>query len=168
MRNHDQQAGEKLFVEETAITLESIGLPRMAGRILGYLLISDPPHQSADEMMEALNSSRGSISSMTRMLVQMEMIERLSLPGIRHNYFRLRSGAWEQLIKSGIAGKFRELRRLSERGLELLSGKANMSREPIEEMHGIYAFLEREIPVLLERYKHEHKEKQTTKRVSQE
>ena len=93
MRNHDQQAGEKLFVEETAITLESIGLPRMAGHILGYLLISDPPQQSAGEMMEALSSSRGSISSMARMLVQMEMIERLSLPGVRHNYFRLRSGA---------------------------------------------------------------------------
>jgi DNA-binding transcriptional regulator GbsR (MarR family) len=168
MTRHEQQAEEKLFVEEVAIALENGGLPRMAGRILGYLLISYPPHQSTDEMMKALRASRGSISSMTRTLVQMEMIERLSLPGIRHDYFRLRSGAWEQLIKSGIAGKFRELRRLSERGLELLSGKAHLPREPLEEMHRIYAFLEREFPFLLERYKQKHREKQARNPVSQE
>ena len=157
MRNHDQQAGEKLFVEETAITLESIGLPRMAGRILGYLLISNPPHQSADEMMEALSSSRGSRSAMTRMLVQMEMIERLSLPGIRHNYFRLRSGAWEQLIKSGIAGKFRELRRLSERGLELLKNEPSGASDRLREGQDLFAFVEKEYPALIERWKSRRK-----------
>ena len=164
MISHSRQAEEKHFVEEVAIALESTGLPRMAGRILGYLLISDPPHQSTDEMMEALTASRGSISSMTHVLVRMEVIERLSLPGIRHVYFRLRSDAWQQMIRHDLEDKFRDLRQLSERGLELLSSKTHLTRGPLEEMHGIYVFLEREIPVLLERWEQEHRKKQARKK----
>lgn len=37
---------EKHFIEDVGLLLEESGLPRMAGRILGLLLICNPPHQS--------------------------------------------------------------------------------------------------------------------------
>ena len=53
------QVDKQHFVEEVALVFEEIGLIRMAGRILGWLLISNPPYQSADELAEALQASKG-------------------------------------------------------------------------------------------------------------
>ena len=152
-----QQLEEKHFVEEVGIAFEQTGLPRMAGRILGWLLISDPSHQSTTEMAEALMASKGSISTMTRFLIQLGMIERLSLPGVRHDYFRLCSDAWRQAIKHGLTDEIKMLRELAEHGLELLVYKTPLARKWLEEMCDVYSFLEREFPGLLERWEREHK-----------
>ena len=155
--NDNRQAEEKQFVEEVGIVFEQTGLPRMAGRILGWLLIVDPPHQSTDELADALMASKGSISTVTRLLIQIGLIERLSLPGVRHDYFRIKPGASHQLLKDSL-DQTTAFRQLLERGLELLEGKAHTNRQSLEEMHNLYAFFEREFPALLERWEQEHKE----------
>ncbi len=155
--NDNRQAEEKQFVEEVGIVFEQTGLPRMAGRILGWLLIVDPPHQSTDELADALMASKGSISTVTRLLIQIGLIERLSLPGVRHDYFRIKPGASHQLLKDSL-DQTTAFRQLLERGLELLEGKAHTNRQSLEEMHDLYAFLEREFPALLERWEQKHKE----------
>ena len=50
--DYNNQASEQWFVEEAGIVFEQTGLPRMAGRIFGWLLICDPPHQSTDQLAE--------------------------------------------------------------------------------------------------------------------
>ncbi|HYF62461.1 MAG TPA: MarR family transcriptional regulator, partial [Herpetosiphonaceae bacterium] len=77
------------FVERVALTYERSGLPRIAGRILGWLLICDPPAQTAGELAAALGASKGSISTMTRMLVSMGLIEHTSKRGDRRDYFHI-------------------------------------------------------------------------------
>jgi hypothetical protein len=37
---------EREFIERSGLFYEAAGGPRTAGRILGWLLICDPPHQS--------------------------------------------------------------------------------------------------------------------------
>ncbi|MFQ5996082.1 MAG: GbsR/MarR family transcriptional regulator [Dehalococcoidales bacterium] len=154
---NSEQAEEQRFVEEVGIVFEQTGLPRMAGRILGWLLISNPPHQSTDQLVEALMASKGSISTMTRLLIQIGLIERLSLPGVRHDYFRLRPDAWQHMIRRGLEDEIRMVRQLAERGLELLADKTPLTRKWLEEMRDVYTFLEREFPALLERWEEEHK-----------
>ena len=155
--NNSEQAEEQRFVEEVGIVFEQTGLPRMAGRILGWLLISDPPHQSTDQLVEALIASKGSISTMTRLLIQIGLIERLSLPGVRHDYFRLRPDAWQHMIRRGLEDEIRMVQRLAERGLELLADKTPLTRKWLEEMRDVYTFLEREFPALLERWEEKRK-----------
>jgi DNA-binding transcriptional regulator GbsR (MarR family) len=155
--NDREQAEGKHFVEEVGIVFEQTGLPRMAGRILGWLLISDPPHQSTDELVEALMASKGSISTMTRLLIQTGLIERLSLPGVRHDYFRLRPDAWQHMIGRGLVDEIRMVRQLAEHGLKLLADKTPLTRQWLEEMRDVYTFLEREFPTLLERWEQERK-----------
>ncbi len=150
------QAGEKQFAEEVGIVFEQTGIPRMAGRILGWLLVSDPPHQSMEQLTEALMASKGSISTMTRLLIQLGLIERLSLPGVRHDYFRLRSDAWQHMIGRGLTGEIRMVRQLAEHGLELLGAKTLVTRKWLEEMLDVYTFLEQEFPTLLARWEKEH------------
>jgi len=147
----------KKFVEEVGIVFEQTGLPRMAGRIFGWLLISDPPYQSPSELAEALMASRGSISTMTRLLTQLGLIERLGMPGERHAHFRIGSDAWKHLMGRGLEDEIRMFRQLAQRGLATLANQTHPSRKWLEEMHDVYAFLEREFPALLERWEQEHK-----------
>ena len=157
---NETQAEEKHFVEDVGIAFEQTGLPRTAGRIFGWLLISDPPHQSTSELAEALMASRGSISSMTRLLIQMGAIERISLTGVRHGYFHLRPDAWQHMIKHGLEDEIKMFRQLAEHGLELLADKIPLTRKELEEMRDIYTFFEREFPALVERWEKERKGKQ--------
>jgi DNA-binding transcriptional regulator GbsR (MarR family) len=85
------------LVEEFGLWFERSGLPRMAGRILGRLLVSDPPEQTLQELAEDLQASMGSISTMTRMLEQIGLIERASVPGERRVRFRVRPHAFGRI-----------------------------------------------------------------------
>lgn len=151
-----QQFKEKHFIEEVGLSFELVGLPRMAGRIFGWLLISNPPHQSPNELVEILQASKGSISTMTRLLVQIGLIERISLPGQRRDYFRIKLNAWSQLAEQRLA-QITAFRQLAERGLELFADDDPL-RQRLEEMHDVHAFLERELPILNERWEAEREE----------
>ncbi len=152
----ERQAEMKRFVEEVGIFFEQAGLPRMAGRILGWLMIAEPPHQTTGELEEALMASKGSISTMTRLLIRIGLIERVSLPGQRRDYFRIKPGASYQLLKDSLA-QATAFRQLTERGLELLEDRAHFNRQWLEEMRDMYAFFEQEFPALLERWEQKRK-----------
>ena len=147
-----QQVEEQHFVEEVGIVFEHTGLPRMAGRILGSLLISDPPYQSAEELADVLQASKGSISTMTRHLIQFGFIERFSMHGVRHDYFQIRKDAWEKLIGHGLGDEIRMFLQLADHGLELLAGKTPLTRKWLTEMRDIYSFLDKEFPALIGRW----------------
>ncbi len=165
MNNKQQQVEEKHFVEEVGIFFEQSGLPRMAGRILGWLMISNPPHQTTGDLAEALLASKGSISTMTRLLIRIGLIERLSLPGQRRDYFRIKGGACHQMIKDSLT-QITVFRQLIERGLELIEDKARFNRQWLEEMRHMYIFFEREFPALMKRWEEEHKKKQGGSKVT--
>lgn len=146
---------EKQFVEEVGIVFDKTGLPRMAGRIFGWLLICDPPHQSPAEMAAALMTSRGSISTMTRFLMQMGVIERIGIPGDRNDYYRINHEHWKEFLDHGFIDEIRMFRQMSEHGLGLLSDKDHPTRGFLEKIHEVYFFLEREFPMLIERWEKE-------------
>ena len=156
MRN-EQQVEEQNFVEEVGIVLEQTGLPRMAGRVLGRLLISNPPHQSTDELTEALMTSKGSISTATRDLIQIGLVERISLPGVRHGYFSIQADAWKHMIRRNIVGEIEMVRQLAERGLKLMENTSPRTPKWLAEMLALYTSLEWEVQALLERWEQETK-----------
>ncbi|MFM7425274.1 MAG: GbsR/MarR family transcriptional regulator [Elainella sp.] len=146
------------FVEEVGLMFELAGLPRMSGRIFGWLLISNPPQQSHSELAEVLQASKGSISTMTRMLIQIGLIERVSLPGERRDYFQIKPNAWSQMTKQRIA-QITAFRELAEKGLDLLKHAPARQQQRLQEMRDIHAFLEREMPRLDERWELEQKQR---------
>ena len=163
--DNEREVEKKQFAEEVGILFEQTGMPRMAGRIVGWLLISDPAHQSTSELVEALTASKGSISTTTRLLIRIGLIERISLPGQRHDYFRVKPNAWHQMLKDTMI-QTTTFRQLMEKGLELLRDNAHSNRALLEEMHDMYAFFEREFPVLFERWEQKRKEKQATSKAT--
>jgi DNA-binding MarR family transcriptional regulator len=149
-------AEELSYVEEVGLFFEGSGLPRMAGRVIGWLLICEPAEQSAAELAAALQASKGSISAATRMLTHLRLIERVSLPGRRRDYFVILPGGWHDLILQRIR-LLTAFRRLTERGLGMLSDADPARRERLEDVHELYVWLERELPALFERWARERK-----------
>jgi len=142
------------YVEEYGVCLETSGLPRMAGRILGWLLICTPPYQTSDQVAEALDASKGTVSSMTRMLIQLGLIEKIGLPGERRDYFRIRPDLWEQLMAQQLT-EISQMRNMAKRGLVLMQHAPQADRQRLSEMYDMYSFFEQELPGLLERYRRE-------------
>lgn len=143
---------EKNFIEEVGIVFEQTGLPRMAGRVFGWLLISDPPYQSPAELAEVLMASKGSISTTLRLLRQVGLVEQFVVPGERHGHFRLRPDALQRTIQHGLEDEIKLFRDISQKGLGLMKGQASIRRQWLEEMYDRYTFLEKEFPALMERW----------------
>ena len=144
------------FIEDVGLLMERDGIPRMAGRIVGWLLICDPPQQSTNDLTQTLHASKASISTMTRLLIEMGLVEQVGVPGQRRDHFRIKPGAWDELMREWLE----ELtlgRKLLDRGLELLEGKPTELKQRLREAREVYAFFEEEYPALLERWERERK-----------
>lgn len=145
------------LLEEFGLLLESSGLPRAAGRMLAWLLVCDPPEQSAEDLGRALSASTGGVSMTVRLLVHHGFVQRIGRARVRKVYYRVVPGAWATVLASEQANAAR-LRELGLRGLALLPDHDRLRRQRLVEMTGFCTFLERELPALIQRY---HDERDT-------
>ena len=148
----ERQSHTSPFVEEQGLLWEGSGLPRIAGRVIGRLLICQPAEQTAAELARALSASKGSISTNTRLLLQLGIIERTSRLGQRAVLYRIAPGAWDRVVRNEQA-RITLFREGAERGLALLEDVPGAERPRLEEFRDLFAFIEREYPLLLEHYK---------------
>lgn len=145
------QAQAMRFVEEVGVMLElEAGTPRMVGRILGWLLICDPPEQSASDLAEALQASKGSISTATRVLLRLGFVERVRFPGERFDRFRSQPEAWDEFFWR--EDQFSGPRRIFRMGLELLGDEPSERRKRLQALDDLYAWWEERMPALQEEY----------------
>lgn len=85
------------FVERMGLTLEREGLPRIAGRLVGFLIVHEGAF-SLDELAEELQVSKASVSTNARQLEQYGLVERTSEPGDRRDYYQMGPDVWERLL----------------------------------------------------------------------
>lgn len=76
------------FIERMGLALEADGLPRIAGRIFGLLLVSEDC-RSLDQLAVELRVSKASVSTNARLLEQRGVLERNSRPSDRRDYYRV-------------------------------------------------------------------------------
>lgn len=76
------------MIERMARFFERDDMPRIAGRMLGCLLLSPEP-RSLDELAETLQASKSSVSTDARWLERLEKVERVTIPGDRRDYYRI-------------------------------------------------------------------------------
>jgi DNA-binding transcriptional regulator GbsR (MarR family) len=108
------------WVERVAAAFaQHFGLPPITGRILGWLLICDPPEQSAGEIADAIGASRASLTTSMRLLTAGELVRRRHRPGERTTYFRIDDDAWEKVIRQRIIG-MASLREITEDAMALI------------------------------------------------
>jgi DNA-binding transcriptional regulator GbsR (MarR family) len=142
---------ERLFIEKVGLSFEQLGLPRMAGRIFGWLLIAETLPVSMNDLMTALQASKSSISSISRLLINANLIEVVRIPGVRRDYFQIRKDAWKNALKVSLA-KTIALRQIAEEGLDLLQDSPLEKLQRLQEMYLFSIFFEEETPLLLDRW----------------
>ena len=135
-----------LFVDATGEWVSrSYGLTRMTGRVLAWLLVCDPPEQTAAQLADALKASKGSISTATGQLVRARLVERLHIRGERAGRFRMRPEAWDDQLRDQGVDQAREVITL---GLQALDGEPPARRARLDELDAFYAWYESRLPSL--------------------
>lgn len=126
------------------------GMNRMAGRVFATLVVSDDASATAAELAETLSASPAAISGAVRYLEQIDLIARSRPLGSRRDVFSLTSDVWyESLVHRGsIIDRWQEL---MQHGADELDGTTAGAR--LDQMADFFAFMNREIPAMLERWR---------------
>jgi hypothetical protein len=98
---------------------ERYGLPPITGRILGWLMICDPPEQSAADIAAAIGASRASLTTNMRLLTGGGLVHRLTRSGGRTAYYRVDDDAWERVIRQRVESMM-AFSKIADEGIDLV------------------------------------------------
>ena len=127
------------FVEQMGLILQAEGLPRIAGRIMGLMIMHGGPF-SLTELAAGLTVSRASISTNTRLLEELGVIERTAMPGDRQDYFRLSRQPYARMLR-GVVRRMRRAREVVESTREALPQAMNGAQHRLNELDSFYEAL---------------------------
>lgn len=145
------RAGLDRFIERLGLYFEEFGLPRISGRLLGLLLISERP-LSLDEIATELQVSRASVSTNARSLTKTRLIERVSFPGDRRDYYAFTAGGWEALIETDVQGAA-TLREFTAEALATVEPADDPARPRLEAAADFLDFYAAELQATLARWR---------------
>jgi len=151
------EEGVRRFVEHTAMTFASYGMPRMAARVLMLLMAAEEPNLTAADIADRLAISPAAVSGSVRYLLQVGLAVKEPVPGSRRDVYRLPDDAWYQgaMVKGGI---FAIVGKLAADGVDAAGGPETVAGGRIAEMADFYAFIQDEMTGLLERWEaHRHR-----------
>ncbi|WP_280450179.1 GbsR/MarR family transcriptional regulator [Nocardia brasiliensis] len=127
------------WVERLTAFLAQDGVPPIAGRCLGWLMVCDPPEQSAAEIGAAIGASRGSLTTNLRVLMAMGFVDKRTRAGERTAYYRVDDNAWQRVVQRQVAG-LAAFRELAADGMTLL-GPGTVRSARIQEAHDTFDWM---------------------------
>ncbi|MCB0586327.1 MAG: MarR family transcriptional regulator [Phaeodactylibacter sp.] len=102
MPKQDQPAPEahlEAKVEQLGIAFEKLGMSPINARVMGFLLLAEPPYKDFYEIRDFLGASKSSISLALNHLMNQGIIDYLTFRGDRRRYFRINTDNWLQKLK---------------------------------------------------------------------
>lgn len=145
------QACLSRFIERLGLYFEGFGLPRIAGRLLGLLILTDRP-LSLDEIAALLHVSRASVSTNARLLVAARLVERVGLPGDRRDYYASGERGWDAVIETDLETA-RTLHALAAEALEPLAADESPARTRLQATVEFSRFYADELAATLARWR---------------
>ncbi len=142
---------ERRFVEQMARMAEEEGLPRIAGHLLGYLLIHEGRH-SLDALAEALEVSKASVSTNARLLERVGYARRTTVPGDRRDYYEVVARPWEHMF-AVVRRRMRRMRDVLAEGVEMLPAENERGRALLEEWRGFYEYMLSDMEARIEEWR---------------
>jgi DNA-binding transcriptional regulator GbsR (MarR family) len=139
----------KQETENIGIVFDKLGFPPIAGRIMAFLMLSEPPHKSFDEIVAQVQASKSSVSTTLKFLDQQGMIDYKTYPGDRRRYFRVAPEKWYNLVN--VTDKIRGLIEMFNHVLEL-RGKDEEMTDSLKEVRDMYLYFEVEIPKIIQKW----------------
>ena len=96
-----QTQADHRFIERMGQQAQSDGIPRIAGQIWAALVLAPAPLSSL-ELMKLLQISKGSVSTNSRLLEMLGIVERRSRPGERQDYFSIGDNPYSALVEGQV------------------------------------------------------------------
>ena len=124
--------------------------PPMAGRVMGYLLVCDPPDQTIAELSEALLASRSAITGALDVLERTHAIRRSRAAGERMDRVRVDFSSAQS--RGFDVSEYQELGDLAREGLEVLKDASPERRATLVEMAAFADWLVERTAVLEEEW----------------
>ena len=128
---------EAEFIERMGVIAQADGLPRIAGRLMGFFVLHGGP-VSFGELSERLQISRASVSNNTRLLEGLGVIERTSLPGDRQDYFRLADAPYHRLLE-GVVERMGRAAAAAKRTARALPAERDDAQRRLADLADFYA-----------------------------
>ncbi|GGG95813.1 hypothetical protein GCM10011416_11850 [Polaribacter pacificus] len=144
------------YIEDVGLFYENYGLPKMAGRILGYLISSESDNNSFDDLKDSLKASKGSISGNVNLLLNQNMIERHMISGDRKSYYKIALNNLEKILESKVKS-VTQFKIILEKGLQFDLSTDSLKKQNLNEILNYYEFLESEIPLLKIKWEQKNK-----------
>jgi DNA-binding transcriptional regulator GbsR (MarR family) len=129
-------AAAEEFIERMGLVTQGEGMPRIAGRILGVLILHDEAF-SFSELSEKLAVSRASISTNTRLLENLQMIERTTKKGERQDYFRLSKNPYISLME-GVHNRMKKAHQMVKETQSTLPEGWEVAQARLDELGDFY------------------------------
>lgn len=138
------------FIEQMGLSAQADGLPRIAGRMLGFFVIEGGT-RSFSELAERLQVSRGSISTNARMLESLGVLQRTCRPGDRQDYFRLADDPYTRMLE-GYVSRMQRVEQLVSKTRASLPAEARDSRRRLKDMMNFYSVATKSTQDVLEQW----------------
>ncbi|MQA88547.1 MAG: MarR family transcriptional regulator [Streptosporangiales bacterium] len=132
-------------------------MQRMTAHVLAVFVFTEQAAVTMGDIAGELGVSAGSVSGAIRMLTTVGLIEQVPVPGSRRDHYRMRDGAWATLFtqRNAVA---RMMVEAAEDGVAATE-EGSVAHRRLREMRDFYAFMLREIPELVARWKAERRER---------
>ncbi len=139
------------FIEKFCVVAEQDGFPRIAGRIMGFLLVHEGPY-TLDELAESLQISKTSASTNARLLEQHEIIERVVKAGDRRDFYRLVENHWERMFDV-VRKKMQKFQTVLDETMKALPANETYARSRLHETQRFHAFMLENIETRIEEWR---------------
>lgn len=147
----------KQSVENIGVVFERCGFPPMPGRVLGYLLMAEPPYRSFDEIVDFLQASKSAISNALKFLEMQGLVIYITFSGDRKRYFKLNFEQWLSIVN-----RPQIVRMLRETLDQILTKRSNQYPEfnrSVEDIRDLYRLFEEELPKIIEKWEASRKKR---------
>jgi DNA-binding transcriptional regulator GbsR (MarR family) len=145
---------EQRFIEDLGLHFEAFGVPRIGGRMFALLLVAPRP-LALEELADLLLVSRASISTNSRLFLQVGVLEHRSIPGDRRRFYAFSANAWEHRLQ-GVWANASELRRLVAVAQSAVAQENSPARDRLEVAGAFAAFLEGEATEMVTKWRALH------------
>lgn len=140
--------------EKLALTLSQSGMQKTTARVMTALLYSQQETMTAGDLCDVLQISSGAVSGAVKQLISTGMIERAPAPGSRRDHYRFREHAWATLMGNqntllAVMGD------AAAEGIKA-AGKESIAGRRLDEMQDFYAFMQREMTALIDKWREQY------------
>ena len=146
-----EQQKLKEQVERIGIVCDKDGMPPLAGRMIGFFMLAEPPHKTFDELAEFLQASKSAISTTLRFLESCGMVEYITFTGDRKRYFRLSVEHWDKVIMT----KMDFIKRMQVQVAGVMESRSENYPEfnfGLKVIHTLYEVLLEGMPLLIQKW----------------